>query len=45
MSRALLRLVCGLALMCAAFAQTATDPNEGARLTRNASNNGYTFFW
>ena len=48
MSRTLLSLVCGLALLSGAFAQTADDPNEGIRFTITPDTSGnikYTFFW
>ena len=48
MNRAFLSLICGLALMSAALAQTADDINEGVRFTITPGPSGsikYTFFW
>ena len=44
MNRAFLSLVCGLALIGAAFAQTGTNPGEGGQLTMTAANE-YDFSW
>ncbi len=44
MSRGFLALACVLAFVSSTFAQTSSDPNEGARLSQGASNT-YDFSW
>lgn len=45
MSRACYSMLCWLVLTCGAFAQGASDPNEGLRMVRGTGGQDYLYWW
>ena len=45
MKRLLISFIWLIGMVCGGLAQTSTSPNEGSRLSRNASTGIYTLYW